>query len=152
MTNLVFYFMFVVITELCHGFNPQVPQNLILKSCYLLKQRFKKLMSHETSKKILFVPTAKLFTTALLNCIDIFHNYYSFMRFFWSLQFEFSALLLTTLGPAYNEYGYYEHPATMRRFLCTNFLPLTAMVKKFGYYKQICLLSHLQQAKRSHCS
>ena len=51
---------------------------------------------------------------------------------------------LSTLGPAYNEYGYYEHPATMSRFLCTNFLPLTAMVKKFGYYEQICLLSHLQ--------
>ena len=58
---------------------------------------------------------------------------------------------LNTLGPAYNEYGYYEHPVTTSNFLCTKFSPLTSMLKKSGYYEQIYLLSHLQRAKRSHC-
>ena len=57
-----------------------------------------------------------------------------------------------TLGPAYNEYGYYEHPVTTSNFLCTKFSPLTSMLKKSGYYEQIYLLSHLQWVKRSHCS
>ena len=43
-----------------------------------------------------------------------------------------------TLGPAYNEYGYYEQ-------ISLHQLPsIDCNAKKFGYYKQICLLSHLQ--------
>ena len=38
-----------------------------------------------------------------------------------------------TLGPAYNEFGYYEHPPTRSRFLCIKIID--SNVKKFGYYE-----------------
>ena len=53
----------------------------------------------------------------------------------------------TTLGPAYNEFGYYEYPAITSRFLCIR--TIYSNVKKFGYYEHpsttssflcICLL------------
>ena len=36
-----------------------------------------------------------------------------------------------TLGPAYNEFGYNEHPAITSRFLCT--ILIDSNVKKSGY-------------------
>ena len=39
----------------------------------------------------------------------------------------------STLGPAYNEFGYYEHPPTMSRFLCIKIIDSND--KKFGYYE-----------------
>ena len=38
-----------------------------------------------------------------------------------------------TLGPAYNEFGYNEHPPTTSRFLCIKIIGNN--VKKFGYYE-----------------
>ena len=38
-----------------------------------------------------------------------------------------------TLGPAYNEFGYNEHPPTTSRFLCIKIIE--SNVKKFGYYE-----------------
>ena len=40
---------------------------------------------------------------------------------------------LVTLGPAYNELGYNEHPAVASRFLCTKIIDCN--VKKFGHNK-----------------
>ena len=40
-------------------------------------------------------------------------------------------MYLNTLGSAYNEFGYNEHPATASRFLCT--IIFDSNTKMFGY-------------------
>ena len=51
-----------------------------------------------------------------------------------------------TLGPAYKEFGYNEHPATMSRFHCIKIIDCN--LKKFGYNEQFFL--HL--FTRSKCN
>ena len=48
-------------------------------------------------------------------------------------------LKLTTMGPAYNEFGYKEHPAVMSRFLCIKIIDCN--VKKSSYNKHPLLTS-----------
>ena len=65
-----------------------------------------------------------------------------------------------TLGPAYNEYGYYKHPVTTSKFLCIKFSPFTSMVKspvttsKFThyptYYKQKEAIAHSKWGNFTH--
>ena len=43
----------------------------------------------------------------------------------------FDAKKSTTLDPAYNEFGYNEHPVIVSRFLCIKLIDCN--VKKFGY-------------------
>ena len=44
-----------------------------------------------------------------------------------------------TLGPAYNEFGYNEHPAISSRFLCS--IIIGSNVKKFGYNEHLPTMS-----------
>ena len=46
-----------------------------------------------------------------------------------------------TFDPAYNEFGYNEHPAIASRFLCIKIIDHS--VKKFGYKKQPLITSNL---------
>ena len=43
------------------------------------------------------------------------------------------------LGPAYNEFGYNEHPSTMSRFLCIKIIDCN--IKKFGYNEHPLIMS-----------
>ena len=45
----------------------------------------------------------------------------------------------TTLGPAYNELGYSEHPAVTSRFLCAIFIDASG--KKVGYNEHLSTMS-----------
>ena len=50
-----------------------------------------------------------------------------------------STFILFTLGPAYNEFVYNEHPAITSRFLCIKLIDCN--VKEFGYNEHSFIMS-----------